>query len=185
MTPANMNDEDFEQELMHLLREPAPQAGDGTEHAPGPANDTPTSSASNNPADAVELAALANALGSYRRQSLEWAQQRSAAMPPPVVHARPAWLDAPQWALGTIGFCACVIGGALYTHHQATLSQQAAVALPAAPSSQLVAQDNELMLLVDDALRNQGSPTEQDLGLNDGLANSRAQQRHAAPQQTN
>lgn len=135
------------------------------------------------PADLLEIS---EALRSYREQSLEWAHLRSATMPVPVPGRLALWLAAPQWALGTVAFCACVVGGALYTHHQAALVQQAAAALPAQQTEQALAEDNELLSSVNTALRESVAPTEQELGLTDeGLDGERAQERQAVQQRTN
>ena len=130
--------------------------------------------------------AIDEALASYRAESLDWAEQRSARMPSPLpagsrTHV-PAWLRAPQWVLGTVALCGCVMGGAVYAHHQATLAEDAAMALPAAPTNQALAADNELLSSVDHALSGPVTPTEQELGLTDGSLGERAQmRRHAQP----
>ncbi len=135
--------------------------------------------------ETAELLELSDALRSYREESLEWAYQRSATMPAPAPGRLAQWLAAPQWALGTVAFCACVVGGALYTHHQAALVQQAAAVLPAQQTEQAVAEDNELLSSVNAALRGSVAPTERELGLTDELDSERAQQRQAVQQHTN
>ena len=133
-----------------------------------------------------ELLEISDALRSYREQSLEWAHVRSATMPAPVPGRLARWLAAPQWALGTVAFCACVVGGALYTHHQAVLVQQAAAVLPAEQTEQALAEDNELLSSVNAALRGSVAPTERELGLTEeGLNGERAQERQAVQQRTN
>ena len=149
-----MNDDEFERRLLQRLGSADRDMADDDEHA-----------AAAGDRDAADLLAMREALESYRDQSLHWAGQRSAAMSPPVVRRRAAWLDAPQWALGTAAFCACVVGGALYTHHQAVMLQQAAVALPPAPTHEALLADNELLSSVDSALRSSVAPTAGELGL--------------------
>ncbi len=149
-----MSDEEFERRLMERLGGADRNGANDTAHA-----------AEAGSGDAADLLAMTEALESYRERSLHWAAQRSAAMPPPAVPRHAAWLDAPQWALGTVAFCACVVGGALYTHHQAAVLQQAAVALPAAPTQEALLADNELLSSVDHALRSSVAPTAGELGL--------------------
>ncbi len=134
---------------------------------------------------AAEAMEMRDALRSYREQSLEWAQKRSVTMPVPVPHRLDRWLAAPQWALGTAAFCACVVGGALYTHHQAVLVQQQAAVLPVQQTEQALADDNELLLSVNAALRGSVAPTERELGLTEELDSERAQKRRAVQQHTN
>lgn len=159
-------DEDFDAKLMRRLA----------------AEDETVTNADTDAAEVAELRAMEHALRSYRAESLDWAKQRSATMPsplPPGARAdRPAWLQAPQWVLGTVAFCACVVGGAMYTHHQATLLERAAAALPNAPTQEALAVDNQLLSSVDDAI----APTEQELGLTNDLLNERAQTRQNVQQ---
>ncbi len=168
-----MDDDNFERTLMERLDESRGVAGEEEAcNLLGAENDD------------AELFAMRDALRSYREQSLDWAQQRSAAMPSPLPARQSGWLVAPQWALGTAAFCACVVGAALFTHHQAVLVQQAAAVLPAAPTQQALSEDNELLSSVDLALRSSVSPTEQELGLSQVLDANRAQKRRAVQQHT-
>ncbi len=166
-------DEEFEAKLMQRLRAEE-DADDGA-----PVADD----------DADEMVALTEALRSYRTETLHWAEQRSAAMPsplPPGARAhRAAWLQAPQWALGTVALCTCVVGGAMYTRHQATLAENASVSLPNAPTQQALAADNQLLFLVDTAVRNPVEPSEQELGLTDSAMGERVQTHRHAQQRDN
>ena len=172
-----LNDDEFEKELMQRLA--AEQKGED-ELSAAEALETD---------DAADLQAMEGALGSYRAQSLDWAEQKSAAMPSPLPKGartnRPAWLQAPQWALGTAAFCACLAGGALYNHHQNTLLEQAAITLPAAPTQQALAADNQLLSSVDEALSGSVAPSERELGLTDDVLGDRAQTRHPAQPRSN
>ena len=163
------NDEEFDARLMQRL--------DKQDDDALPENDE----------DAAELIAMQRALSSYREQSLDWAEKRSAAMPSPLPPTSPraAWRQAPRWALGMATLCACLVGGAAYTHHQAMRTQTAAAALPAAPTQQALAADNQLLSSVDDALRGAATPSEQELGLTDELLGDRAQTRRHAQQRSN
>lgn len=163
------NDEEFDAKLSHRLA-----AEDGAPTAAGSDEE-----------EAVDLERVQTALRRYRAESLEWAQQRSATMPSPLPAGaradRPAWLQAPQWVLGTAAFCACVVGGTVYTHHQATLLERAAAVLPNAPTQQALAIDNELLSSVDDALCGSIAPTEQELGLTNDPLNEEVQPGRDAP----
>ncbi len=177
-----MNDDDFERELLRRL-DTFDDAFDDA--ANGKQDVTDAQDAAADADDAADLVAMSAALHSYRDRSLDWAEQRSAAMPSPLPPRATGWLAAPQWALGTVAFCGCVVGAALYTHHQAALVDQAAAVLPAAPTQQVLAADNDLLTSVDDALRDSVAPTEQQLGLEDTLAGDRASKRYAAAQRSN
>lgn len=173
-----LSEEEFDRKLMHCLAagekdEPLLEA----EELEGVGED-----------DAADLLGMQEALGTYRTHLLNWSEERSATLPSPLApgaRRTPAWLQSPQWVLGTVAFCVCVVGGALYTHHQNTLLEQAALALPDAPTQQALTADNQLLSSVDDALRGSAAPGEQELGLTDDSLTNRAQTRHPDASRTN
>ena len=139
--------------------------------------------------DTADVTAMTEALRSYRAEALDWAEQRSATMPSPLPPGerarRDVWWQAPQWALGTVALCGCVIGGALYTHHQATLVENAAAVLPMAPTPEALVADNQLLSLVDTAVHVSVEPSEQELGLTNNPMGKRVQTHRHAQQREN
>ncbi len=128
----------------------------------------------------ADLAIMRDALSSYKAESLAWAEQWSAAMPPPRPNAVVSlWDRAPRWALAGVAVSACAVAALTFTH----TATPAATRVALAPTAQVLAADNQLLSSVDDALtRGSSTPSAQELGLSatDLLIDANSTQRHGA-----
>ncbi len=107
----------------------------------------------------LDLETLQGALQSYKAETLQWAEQRSAAMAVPHLGS---WARSPRWALASMLLVACGVGMVLAVH---PADETAAVAV-AAPTAQALAEDERLLQSVDAALIGSGAaPTAEELGL--------------------
>ena len=113
--------------------------------------------------DAADLALMHEALGSYKSETLRFAEQQSAAMPAPRVNrALALWDSTPRWVVASAAVLALGFSTVFVTHRT---TEPAPLAMAAAPTAQALADDNQLLLSVNEALTANVAPSEQDLGL--------------------
>jgi len=129
-----------------------------------------------------ELASLGAAIGDLNYASLRWAEKRAASIETPSPWVL-GWNAMPAWGATLAGVL--MFGVALGAHMQ--LNQQNAVVVQqahtiSAPSDDELAQDNSLMLSIDNELREQIGPQ---VPVSDLDAASRTAHRHAIREVSN
>ncbi len=97
-----------------------------------------------------EAAALRSALGSYRAETLQWAERRSATQSSLAARARQAerWAALPRWSLATIAVVTIAAGVAHVSQDRdgsASMSAPVQAAQPARSSAEDIAADNQLL----------------------------------------
>ena len=121
----------------------------------------------------VELDGLKSALQSYRAETLDWAERRSAAAPSLAAAARrqARWFAVPQWSLAAIAVAAVAAGvGHMFVGvpEDAAGNKAAVVTADVAEaraSSTDMASDDELLTSIDAALSNARTSPVEELGL--------------------
>jgi negative regulator of sigma E activity len=109
--------------------------------------------------DDSELAELKAALRSYRTETLDWAERRSATQPSLVSRARESrWAAVPQWSLAAVAILAVTAGVVHFAGYGAEDVAPAAAPVTASAPVQVTAQDeiaadNQLLGSIDQALR--------------------------------
>ncbi len=106
--------------------------------------------------DDAELATLRSALGSYRAQTLQWAERRSATQPSLVAQARRSerWAALPRWSLATIAIVTIAAGVAHVSEGRGNMAEDASLPPVAAvqetrSSAAEIAADNKLLNSID------------------------------------
>lgn len=132
-----------------------------------------------------ELRAMQAALGSYRHDTLHWAERRSAGQPSLAARARAQqrWAALPQWALAMVALVTIVSGVAhLVADRAGEASSNMAAALPAAAqpaAADDLAADNHLLSSIDAELSYHGGSPVDGLRLRDGRTAERTAARGA------
>lgn len=113
--------------------------------------------------DAGELNALKDALATYRTETLDWAERRSAVQPSLAAAAgrRSAWTSAPQWALVAVAVMTVTVGVVHFVGNDAEETVSTAqvttdISAPQPTRQQQIVEDNLLLESIDSAL-NTGS----------------------------
>lgn len=109
-------------------------------------------------------------LGSYRTETLHWAECRSAVQPSLVPAARRAerWAALPRWSLATVALVTILGGLAHFSEYGSTTGREtstAVVAKQAAPAD--IAADNRLLSSINAELNYHSASPVDDLGLQD------------------
>ena len=124
--------------------------------------------------DAAEVNALKDALATYRTETLDWADRRSAVKPSLAAAAgqRSIWASAPQWALAAVAVMTVTIGAIHVVGNRVdTASTEQATAEMYAPQptrQQQIADDNDLLESIDSALNTGSGLPVDSLGLEHG-----------------
>ena len=127
------------------------------------------------PATSAEAEALRSALHSYRTETLQWAERRSATQPSLQRAARRsrAWAAVPQWSLAAVAVISIAAGVArVYDRSDAgqedaaiTASDAASGPAVAGASAADIAADNRLLSSIDQALSYHAATPVDGLGL--------------------
>jgi len=110
----------------------------------------------------AEVNGLKDALATYRTETLDWAERRSAAQPSLAAAAgrRSLWGAAPQWALAAVAVMTVTVGVMHFvgndTEETASTAEVTTQLAPQPTRQQQIAEDNELLESIDSAL-NTGS----------------------------
>lgn len=112
----------------------------------------------------ADAAFFREAMQSYRSESLEWAQRRSAVMPVPRPASFWSWSQRTPGLVAGTAALALLVGAVSVRQHRVAGAGSNGVAF-VQPSSQTLASDNLLLSSVDSALEQDPVPTEQELGL--------------------
>ena len=104
----------------------------------------------------AEVVALRSALGSYRDETLQWAERRSATQPSLVPAAKRSerWAALPRWSLATIAIVTIAAGAAHLSEERADLAESTS-AQPMAAAQETrstpaeIAADNKLLNSID------------------------------------
>lgn len=122
--------------------------------------------------DQQELRSVQAALGSYRRETLHWAERRSAGQPSLADKARAQerWAALPRWALATVALVTIVGGVVHMASDRAGAPTSTAITLPAEAKSQAtddLAADNHLLSSIDAEVSYHGGSPVDELRLRD------------------
>lgn len=122
----------------------------------------------------TEVNDLKDALATYRTETLEWADRRSAVQPSLAVAAerKSLWAAAPQWALAAVAVMTVTIGAIHFVGNgvddTASTTQVTMQSAPQPTRQQQIAEDNALLESIDSALSTGSGVPLDSLGLERG-----------------